>query len=254
MHQAHGIVRLHVEYWTQLSPRHCVPSRDHWRTRACEQVVHKQHTYNGRLQNAKRTYVEALRRVATLQGCSRILPSASNRDHMFSVIFLRTYWRHIKCWGKSLVFQQGDLLLRSRVQFPSWLVKKFPFLFRLCDHPHTGKLARVSLPCQGQGWCEGLHLHLVATIVWRDIPSSWQTCWTMRDYHRPHNHWTSHLHRHYTLERAVSLTVDGGLLVETSRVGEPSLISLLFLLLPPPSPSVVMTCKAHSNDTVARRS
>ena len=52
-------------------------------------MVHTQHTYNGRLQMIKHTYVDALRRVAAiLQVCSYVLPSV----YMFKVISFRRTW------------------------------------------------------------------------------------------------------------------------------------------------------------------
>ena len=179
MHEAHGIVRLHVECWIQPSSRHCVPPRYHWRTRACEQMVHTQHTYNGRLQMIKHTYVDALRRVATiLHVCSYVLPSV----YMFKVISFSR-----RTWNATFMLRKEFFLKKKKMFF---------FSVRACSSELVCRAIFLALSAKEQGWCVGFHLHLVATVVWRDIPSSWQKCWTIRDCHRQHYRRTWH---HITL-------------------------------------------------------
>ena len=155
MHEAHGIVRLHVECWIQPSSRHCVPPRYHWRTRACEQMVHTQHTYNGRLQMIKHTYVDALRRVATiLHVCSYVLPSV----YMFKVIFPSHLERHIHVEERVFFWKKKERCSSSpfALAVPSWFVVQFSLLCQL-----RGKVGASDFICT---WWQRLsdvtYLHL----------------------------------------------------------------------------------------------
>ena len=131
--------------------------------------------------------------------------------------------------------------------------KMFFFSDRACSSDLVCRAFFLALSAQGQGWCDGFKMHLVATTVRRDIPSSWQKCWQSST--TLSQNLTSHYITATLLNAAFSLTVDGEHLLEIFRVGEQSLtslISLLFLLVLPSSP-LVMTFRAHCNDLAARR-
>ena len=76
---------------------------------------------------------------------------------------------------------------------PSWFVVQCPFFFVSVIIRTVGVwhiVFALSALFQVQGWCQGLHLHFMAAVVRRGIPSSWQKRWTTRDYHRQHYHFT----------------------------------------------------------------
>ena len=182
MHEAHGIVRLHVECWIQPSSRHCVPPRYHWRTRARGQwCKHSTRTMDGYRWSSIRMWTLP---VASRGYCTCAHTSSLQfRDNMFKVISFSSHLeRHIHVEERVFFFQKKKRCSSSpfALAVPSWFVVQFSF----------------ALSAKEQGWCVGFRLHLVATIVWRDIPSSWQKCWTIRDCHRQHYRRTWH---HITL-------------------------------------------------------
>ena len=145
-------------------------------------------TYNGRFQRGNHTYVEALRRVGTiLQVRSHVLLSASSFLDTLSVIFILLHTQNatFKLRKEVGIF---IFLLSSRVQFRVVLL----CIFRIRDYPHRCKLAQFPSsvsPLSGARLVRGIFiLHLMATVVWGEIPSSWPKCWTTRDCHRQHYH------------------------------------------------------------------
>ena len=110
-------------------------------------------THSGRLHMGTRTFVEALRRVATiLQVCSHVLPSASRLHNTLNVLFVFTSHleRHIQVEERVLYF------LRL-VQFRVVLFCPICLFFDcLRDYPRSGKFAQFSLLCQASFRCVGV--------------------------------------------------------------------------------------------------